>query len=269
MIDGKTKIVGLIGNPVEHSFSPVMHNAAFKKTGLNYIYTAFKVLDVGNAVKGIKALGIGGVNVTMPHKIAIIGYLDRLDRNAKKIGAVNTVVNKNGKLVGYNTDSIGAVKALEERIKLRGKRIALIGAGGAGRAIAVGLSKKKVEIIIADRSEKKAKSLAAKTKSSFARISELGKLNNDILINATPAGMKPNINSMAVPASVLKRSMLVFDIVYEPVETKLLRAAKKKGCRTINGLEMLVRQGAASFELWTGKKAPVDVMRKAISKRLG
>ncbi len=267
-MDAKTKLVALIGNPVGHSLSPKMHNAVFSATGLNYAYLAFRVVDVKKAIDGVRALGFAGLNVTIPHKIEVMKHIDKVDSLAGKIGAVNVIVNKNGRLVGYNTDCFGAIRCLEKRTKLKGKKIALIGCGGAGRAIAFGLKEKRAKVFLVDRNEQKAKALAKKVKGKEIKRNELAGFKFDILINATPSGMSPKINEMAVDKKVLKKGLIVFDIVYKPVETKLLKEAKKRGCRTINGLEMLLEQGIASFELWTGKKAQRKVMEKALIKAL-
>lgn len=267
-MDAKTKLVALIGNPVEHSLSPAMHNAAFAATGLNYVYLAFRVKDVKKAIGGVRGLGLAGLNVTIPYKIGVMKYIDKLDPLAGKIGAVNVVVNKNGKLIGYNTDCSGAIRCLEKRVKLKGKGVVLIGCGGAGRAITFGLKEKKAKIFLIDRTERKARELAKKVNGKAIKKGLLNKLDFDALVNATPVGMGPKKNKMPVGKNVLKKGLLVFDIVYNPAATKLLKEAKKRGCKTIGGLEMLLEQGIASFELWTGKRAPRKVMEKAIIKAL-
>lgn len=267
MTDSKTKLCGLIGNPVEHSMSPDMQNASFKKLRLNYIYLAFKVENVGEAITGLKEIGAIGANITIPYKVEIIKYLDLIEETAKRIGAVNTVVNNNGLLKGYNTDIEGFLKPLEEKIRIKDKDIALVGAGGAARAIAYGLSQKGGKLTIFNRTVENAKRLAEEIKCEYRGLKELKKIDAEILINATPVGMFPNVNESIVPKNVLK-NMIVYDIVYNPLETKLLKDAKKQKCKVISGIDMFINQGAASFELWTGKKAPINIMRKEVIKNL-
>ncbi len=267
-IDAKTQIAALIGNPVGHSLSPKMHNAAFGKLGINCKYVAFKIKNLRKAVAAIKELNFLGLNVTMPFKTEIIPLLDRVDVTTKKIGAVNTIVVKKGKLIGYNTDGVGAVASLKAKTRLKGKKVLLIGAGGAGKSISFMLKREGVHLTIADRNSKKARKLAKLIGCKSNSMGTILGLKPDILINATPMGMKPKINMLPVPKEMLRKGLVVFDIVYNPIETKLLKLAKGKGCKTINGIEMLINQGVESFELWTEKKAPKEVMRKAILKAM-
>ncbi|CAB3289963.1 Shikimate dehydrogenase (NADP(+)) [Methanocaldococcus lauensis] len=280
MIDAKTKVVGLIGHPVEHSFSPIMHNAAFKDKGLNYVYLAFDVLPekLKYVIDGAKALGIVGFNVTIPHKVEIIKYLDELDESAKLIGAVNTIKIENNKAVGYNTDGIGARLSLEEEIgKVKDKTILILGAGGAARAVAFELAKDN-NIIIANRTvekaEKLAKEIAEKLNKKFGEEVKFSSLNNDfsdvdIIINATPVGMYPNVDvEPLIKADQIKPDMVVMDLIYNPLETTLLKEAKKVGAKTINGLGMLIYQGAVAFKIWTGIEPNIDVMKNAIINTL-
>ncbi|MCS7095488.1 MAG: shikimate dehydrogenase [Nitrososphaerota archaeon] len=281
MIAGTTKVFCVIGDPIEHSLSPAMHNAAFRHLGLDAVFVAFRVdrKNLEHAVKGIRSLGIAGVNVTMPHKTAIISYLDELNKEAEFVGAVNTVLNAEGKLVGFNTDGIGAVRALKESgLTLKGKKIVLIGAGGAGKAIAFQLAQEACELRILNRDGEKAKQLAAKLERKFntkilgnslsqATLKECIK-DADVLINATSVGMQPNHNQTPVDRELLKPGLTVMDIVYNPVETRLIREAKSAGANVVYGTEMLIFQGAASFEIWWKTPAPVDVMRKALSDKL-
>jgi len=276
MVDAKTKVVGLIGHPVEHSFSPIMHNAAFKDKGLNYIYVAFDVLpeNLKYVIDGAKALGIVGFNVTIPHKIEIMKYLDEIDEDAQLIGAVNTIKIEDGKAIGYNTDGIGARKALEEEIgKVKGKNIVIYGAGGAARAVAFELAKDN-NIIIANRTvekaEKLAKEIAEKLNKKFGEEVKFSGLDVDlngidIIINATPIGMYPNVDAEPiVKAENMREDMVVMDLVYNPLETVLLKEAKKVNAKTINGLGMLIYQGAVAFKIWTGVEPNIDVMKNAI-----
>ncbi len=281
IISGKTRICGVIGDPIEHTLSPIIQNAAFKALDLDYVFLAFKVSpnQVDKAIAGMRALEIVGLNVTMPHKEAVIKHLDQIDENAKFLNAVNTIHNKDGQLIGYNTDGIGAIKALKENgSNPKGKKILLLGAGGSARAIAYALAKQTDELIILNRTvsvAKKIVNLLNKTlnKKILADSLTTQKIRehiqqSDILINATSVGMKPNSNQSLIPKQLIKPKMTIMDIVYNPVETKLAREAKSAGAKVVSGTEMLIYQGAASFEIWTGKTAPVEVMRKAALERL-
>jgi len=280
MIPGGIRLVALIGDPVERSLSPAMHNAAFEALGLNYVYLALRVPReaLGSAVAGARALNMIGMNVTHPHKINILGLLDELDESASMVGAVNTVKNDGGKLIGYNTDGAGAVRALESEVgKLVGRKVLLLGAGGAARAIAFSLAE-KAELTIANRTASRARELAMSIKRGLgADVGQTG-INRrelakaigqmDILINATTVGMYPNVNRTLVTADMMYRGLIVNDIVYEPLQTRLLREAKKAGARAVTGLGMLIHQGALSFEIWTSKRAPIKVMAAAAKREL-
>jgi len=284
MITSRTKLCGLIGDPVEHTLSPAMHNAAIEYLGLDYVYLAFRVNKTGlaAAIQGMKALGMRGLNVTIPHKVSIIPFLDELDGLAKDIGAVNTIVNDSGKLKGYNTDSGGFMQALlKAGISLQGKRVVLLGAGGAARAAGFALAQKDSRLTILNRKEEldQAEALArrlSQTIGSEAIALELSEANlraalrpAHLLVNATSVGMSPKIDETPVPQKLLRPTLKVFDIVYSPLKTRLLREAEAQGCQTISGLEMLVEQGALALELWTGEKAPADIMREAALAALG
>ena len=275
-ITGKTRVCGVIGDPIEHSLSPIMHNAAFNSLKLDYAFLAFKVksAEVGNAISGMRALGIVGLNVTMPHKKSVISHLDEIDQTAKFLNAVNTIHNKNGKLFGFNTDGIGALKALKENgANPAGKKVLLLGSGGAARAIAYALAKEADELVVLNRTVEQAKELASLLNRTVNKKVVADSLTPsaiqenlrdcDILINATSVGMKPNANQSVIAPEWLKPNLAVMDIVYNPIETKLAKDAKSAGAKVVSGVEMLIYQGAASFEIWTGKSAPVEVMRKA------
>ena len=270
MINSRTKLCAVIGHPVAHSLSPEIHNAAFKEKGLNFAYLAFDVMPntLRKAIDAMRALDFRGYSITIPHKIAALQFVDSLDPIAKKIGAINTIVNEKGKLIGYNTDVIGAIKALEQKINLNGKRVLLIGAGGAARGIGFGLKEKNSIITISNRTEEKGIALSNSLGCNFAKFNELPNLSFDVLINATSMGMHPNINETIVSEGVLNKKMLVFDIVYNPIKTKLIKAAEKKGIETVSGIEMLSLQAAAQFELFTGEKAPLNLMRKIAIENL-
>jgi shikimate dehydrogenase len=283
MTSGKTIVCGIIGDPIEHSMSPVMHNAAFQALGLDYAYVPFKVksLELRKAIEGIRGLNIRGVNVTVPHKIAVMQFLDRVEPLAEKIGAINTIVNDAGILTGYNTDAAGFLQVLHERsIELAGKRVLLLGAGGAAHSIGNVLAAEKVKLIVLNRMQKIAtlKDFARRLAQFYGADVKVEELTNenlkkaitdvDIMVNATSLGMSPDNDQTPVPAELLHANLTVFDIIYNPLPTRLLREAKAAGARTIDGLEMLVQQGAVSFEKWTGIKAPIDVMRKSVESIL-
>jgi shikimate dehydrogenase len=278
MINAGTKLCGVIGDPVRHTLSPAMHNAAIAELGIDYAYMAFhvKTSSLNAAIEGIRALGMRGLNVTIPHKVAAVQFLDELDPLARDIGAVNTIVNDEGKLTGYNTDAAGFLQSLDGAgFEPKGKKVVLLGAGGAARAMGFALAQAGSEITILNR--KPTLSQAALLSANLERISgskvtalELNAANlktvlieADLLVNATSAGMEPAVDETPVPAELLKPGLTVFDVVYTPYETRLLREAAARGCRVISGLEMLVRQAALALELWTGMKAPLGVMREA------
>lgn len=273
MMDSETELYGVIGSPIRHSLSPVMHNAAFEKVGMNAVYLAFEVQKekLNECVEGIKALDIRGVNVTIPHKIQVMEFIDELDDLAARIGAVNTIVNEKGVLRGYNTDCSGAMKAIEKLTDIKDKNIAVLGAGGAARAIAFGVVDRGGNIFILNRTVEKAKQLAEDTGGNYGGLNELGRLQGDegidILINTTPVGMFPHTGSSPAPKKLLK-NMTVMDAIYNPIKTRLLEDAQSNGCQIISGVEMFINQGADSFRLWTGKKAPIKSMRDVVLKEL-
>jgi len=280
-ITGSTRICGIIGDPVEHSMSPVMHNAAFEALGLNYVYLPFRVHREGlkAAISGMRALNIAGLNVTIPHKMAVIPLLDKLDLLAGRIGAVNTIANENGELAGYNTDASGFLQALRAQgVESEGKRIVILGAGGAAKGISFILAEAGASLVILNRTLYRAKELASQIAQDCQRKIEAMTLNEanlkrafdraDILVNTTSVGMTPDVDRSPVPGNLLGSRLVVSDIVYNPLETRLLREAKAAGARTIDGLDMLVWQGALAFEKWTGQKAPFEIMKQAAIKAL-
>jgi len=275
-INSRTRLIILIGDPVEHSVSPQIHNAAFNARGLNYVYLACRVKNLKQAVQGITGLGIKGASVTIPHKQKIIPLLDKLDPLAQKIGAVNTVLNDNGRLIGYNTDGQAAYLSLAENgVKLAGKKIVILAAGGAARAICFSIAARKQarEMVILDVVNSRAEALAREVRvktNAEARSAEMTKKklaqeleDADVLINASPVGMHPKIQQSPVASNLIRPGLCVFDIVYNPAETLLLRYAKKAGAKTIPGLQMLVRQAGEQFRLWTGKNPPLAIMFQA------
>jgi len=269
-----SEIFGVIGNLVGHSRSPLMHNAALKSLNRDGVYLPFEVDDVDSFVRGFvhpktKKLdwNLRGLSVTIPHKLAIIPYLDFVDATAKAIGAVNTVVIEGDELHGYNTDVIGAMKPLEELVDAHGARVAVIGAGGSARAICYGLSRRGAGVTIYARDLKKAQPLADEFKTRTVSL-ESFKGGADVVINCTPIGMRGHSEGQSpIKAESLKSVKLVYDLIYTPEETALLRDARQAGCRTLGGLAMLVGQAAEQFRLWTGFEAPVDVMWRAVSSR--
>ncbi len=267
-ISGKTKITGIFGYPIEHTLSPLMHNAAFKSLNLDICYVAFKVLprDLTDAVKAVRALNMSGVNITVPHKVNVIPLLDEVDKEAAFIGAVNTVVNKNGKLTGYNTDGRGFMSSLqEEKISVEGKDIFVIGAGGASRAISYYLSEKASKLFLYDIDRARAEKLAGDLRKIRTNIFLLDNTEEirgpHIIINATPLGLKPEDPPPLSP-DFIRPDMVICDLVYK--KTNFLRQAEKNGAKILDGSGMLLWQGVLAFELWTGVKPPVDVMRRAL-----
>lgn len=275
-------MVGLLGYPVVHSFSPYMHNAAFRALGMDWVYLAFNVEPrlLPAAVSGIRALGFRGVNVTIPHKQAILPFLDEIDPLAKLIGAVNTVVVKEGKLVGYNTDASGFWRSLkEEGVDPRGKRALILGAGGAARAVAYALVKHGCNrLYIANRTYDRARELAETLKKAGETSVEPLSLEEaflasilpeaDLIINTTSVGMETVGGELPITADKLEARHIIYDLVYNPPYTKLLKMASSKGCRAISGRSMLLYQGAEAFTLWTGREAPLEVMKQVVEELL-
>jgi 3-dehydroquinate dehydratase / shikimate dehydrogenase len=266
-----SEIFGVIGNPVGHSRSPLMHNAALTSLNRDGVYLPFEVDDVASFVCGFvhpktRKLdwNLRGLSVTIPHKLAIIPYLDVVDSTAKAIGAVNTVVIEGDELHGYNTDVIGAMKPLDDLIDVKDARVAVIGAGGSARAICNGLSHRGADVTIYARDLKKAQPLVDEFKARAALL-ESFKGEVDVVINCTPIGMRDHSEGRSpIKAETLEGLKLVYDLIYTPEETALLREAKQAGCQTLGGLAMLVGQAAEQFRLWTGLETPVDVMWRAV-----
>lgn len=264
----KTRVYGVIGNPVGHSLSPQMHNCAFKARGIDGVYLPFLVRDLRDFAGAIGPLGVAGFSVTLPHKQAILRHLDGCDPLARAIGAVNTVVVRGGgKLYGYNTDYVGVLTALSRRIPLRGSRVLIVGAGGAARAVAFALGESGASVCITARRYSKAKELARDSGGEVIERREVRGQFFDAIVNATPVGMHPHENECPLEAAELN-CRLVFDTIYRPQETKLLRLAASRGVETISGVEMFVAQGAAQWEIWTGERAPVAAMRRAVLRVL-
>jgi shikimate dehydrogenase len=274
-------VYALIGDPIDHSMSPTIQNAAFRATGLNAIYVPFRVESSGLrfAIQGLKFLGVRGFNVTTPHKTAMLRYLDEVETKAAEIGSINTVKSDEGTLTGFNTDGTGALNALKEAgVSPDGKSILLFGAGGAAQAIAYTLAGHRCAIDLVNRTISRAQRLASLLHMKFGTHANCVSLSSesmrrhvesaDIILNASSMGMGGNEN-VPVHKKWLRSDQCVFDIVYRPIRTLLLRNAVLAGARTIDGLDMLVSQGACSFSIWTGKKAPVSEMRRSIARVKG
>ena len=280
-IDGKSRVCAVIGNPVEHSLSPALHNAAFAKKKLNMCYVAFLVEDLAAAMAGVKGLNLLGLSVTIPHKVAVLDYLDEVEETAERIGSVNTVLHKAGRLIGYNSDGLGAVRALREAdVPLTNEKVTILGSGGAARAIAFTLGKevalKEMVLLgieveecgrLADDLEK---ALPFPVRWETMSIESLGRHVPDSagLIHCTPVGMSPHEEQSVLDRQILRPGQFVFDIVYNPLKTRLLREAESVGCRIVPGVEMFIHQAVFQFELWTGEPAPVDCMRRVVMEAL-
>lgn len=272
-ITAKTKICMVIGDPVKHSLSPQIHNAGYEKIGIDrdYVYIAanVKIQDLADFIKGVKAMQIRGVSCTIPHKIEVIKYLDEVDEIAKKIGAVNTIVNDHGILKGYNTDWLGAVLPIEKITSLKNKKVALIGAGGAARAIAYGVTQKGAKLKIYNRTIEKACKLAKEFYGEAHSLNDIESIKNmDIIFNATSVGLHPKENETPIPKKLITNHHIVFDAIYIPYETRLLKEAKEQGATIIHGSEMFLQQAVAQFKLYTGYDAPEEFMRSVLLHHL-
>ncbi len=267
-ITGQTALYGILGNPVGHSMSPLMHNTAFRLLGLDAIYLPFEVQDLPAALTGLKALNIKGASVTHPFKEQIMERIHDIDDTAKKIGAVNTLVFEKGSARGTNTDWIGAVRCLEGLLLIQGHTFVVLGTGGAARAVLFGVTSKGGQAIVVGRSEEKGRALAQEFDAAFVHFSEIDSVGGDCLVNTTPVGMYPKEHEMPVPKEVLKAYAAVADVIYNPLQTMLLKEAEAAGCRVASGFDMFIYQGVEQFVLWTRKKAPVEEMRTVVYERL-
>jgi 3-dehydroquinate dehydratase/shikimate dehydrogenase len=263
-----TRIYGVIGDPVGHSLSPLIQNAGFQARRLDAMYLPFLIRDLRDFVDSIKPLGIRGFSVTIPHKEQSLPHLDDCDPLAAKIGAVNTVVVRDGKLYGYNTDYVGVLRSLESRMSLRGSRVLIFGAGGAARAVAFALAQSGAIPCISARRPERARALARAAGGETILRAQIRSEFFDAIVNATPVGMYPHSGDSPLAASELN-CRLVFDTIYRPRITRLLQLAARRGIETVSGVEMFVAQGTAQFEIWTGERAPVDAMRRALLRALG
>ncbi|MCP4639136.1 MAG: shikimate dehydrogenase [bacterium] len=275
-IDTDTQLCGVIGNPVEHSLSPAMHNAAFEAAGLNYAYMAFRVEDVAACLTGMRALpSFKGLSVTIPHKMAVMPHLDEVDALADHVGCVNTITNDEGKLKGTITDGLGTLRAFEAAgVSLDDRNVLFVGSGGAVRAVAFAMAERtqanritilgrtpaRVAAIMDDLHDRSPADVHSGPLDTLAE----AMASHDVIVQGTPIGMYPNPGDTPIPKDLLRPDQVVFDMVYRPFKTRLLEEAEDVGCKTIVGLEMLINQAVLQFECWTGKPAPVDAMRESV-----
>jgi shikimate dehydrogenase len=268
-INGETHIIGFFGSTYKTSKMYAMYNAAFEALELNYIYVPLIVKDLAKATEGIRHLGIKAVGVTIPYKIDIIPYLDEMDSDARRIGAVNAIVNHDGVLLGANTDGKGAVKALQEVTTIVGKKVVLLGAGGAARAIAFAIVDGGGDLVIVNRTQAAAQNLARAVDCKYETIDKLEQELEDahVVINATSVGMVPHVNESLVRKEGLSPELVVMDLVSAPKETKLLKEARERGCNIVYGDRMLLWQGVLKFGVYAGVEPPVEVMEKAVNYR--
>jgi shikimate dehydrogenase len=276
-INAATRLCAVFGSPIAHSASPAMHNTAFAELGLNWRYLAFEVdpKNLRAAIEGAKAMNFSGINLTVPHKLLAMEMVDALDISAETWGAVNTIKFQPDGAIGFNTDADAITKSLREdlKVELSGAKVLLLGAGGAGRTAALKLASENVaELFLVNRTRSKAEEIAVEIKKQFPSVKVavgFPKTNVDLLLNATSLGLKTDDASpLDEKQFSLKQARAVYDMIYRPAETKLLAAAKAAGCKTANGLGMLLHQGAKAFEIWTGKTAPLDVMRRALEQNI-
>jgi len=262
-------IFALFGNPVSHSLSPLMHNAAYKKMGIDASYCPCRVEDLEEAIERIKKLPLQGVSVTIPFKTAVMPYLDEVDASSQEIGAVNTILHDDkGRLKGYNTDWIGIVRDLEESLEIKKKTFAILGAGGTARAAVFGILQRGGIPLVINRTPERGKKLAREFGVPFYPLSQIKGISAECLINATPVGMAPDRERSPLPREILGKFQWVMDCIYNPLKTRLLKEAEAAGCTAINGLGMFVHQGAEQIRIWTGKEPPIELMRKVVLAKL-
>ncbi len=263
-VDAATKVYGVAGNPVNKSLSPIMMNTAFRRETVNAVYLALQTAKVADLVSLIEQIPIQGVSVTMPHKQAILEHLEHMDPLSRKIGAANTILRaQDGKLYGFNTDVAGIIAPLEKRMSLQGAKVLVLGAGGTGRAAVFGLREKGADVFILNRTPETATKLARQASARSIKRDAIAKTSFDVIINATPVGMSGQKGAQILGPNDLK-TKLVFDLVYNPIDTPLIRAARQQGINVITGVEMFVQQGARQFEIWTGKPAPEEEMLRVV-----
>ena len=259
----------VFGNPVSQSLSPLMHSAAYAQMGFSATYAAYEVSDAADVVRIIRERGISGASITIPFKETVMAFLDEVDANASKIGSVNTIINRDGKLIGYNTDGPGLIRDLMEWIAIRGKTFIILGAGGAARAAAFALIQEGGTPVVVNRTGERSHRLADHLGCRWSLPAEIGRLEADCLINTTPVGMFPDTDRTPLGKKTLVHFSQVMDMVYNPVKTRLLREADAEGCAIRSGVGMFVHQGAEQIRLWTGQEPPREVMRRVVMERLG
>jgi shikimate dehydrogenase len=278
----KTQLCAVIGNPIGHSLSPAIHNAAFQALGLDFVYLAFPVEDVKGALEGMRAIeNFRGMSVTIPHKTEVMKYVDEIADVDLSIGSINTVIHENGKLIGLGTDGTGALKALiDNGAEVDNKIVLMLGAGGASRAISFTLARntRLAELLILDINEPLLQGLKTDLVAGTDAVITTGVMNDsvlaaamekaDIIINCTPIGMHPKVDSSLITPELFRQGQVVFDIVYNPLETKMLAEAREHGLKVIPGVEMFLNQAVLQFERFTGREAPVEVMRRVVMERL-
>ncbi len=271
-----SRIYGVMGDPVAHSISPHIHNCAFEHLNIEAVYVPFMVEDPGRFLRELRSQDVWGLSVTIPHKQAIMAELDEIESAANLIGAVNTVVRREDRLIGFNTEWRASVEPVERAIAartgrrevLKDMRVSILGAGGAARAAAYGFGAHGAKVTILNRTAERAKALAKDVRCKWHPWEERGAVPADIIVNATSVGMSPHVDETPYPAEYLREGLVVFDIVYNPLQTRLLREAEGRGCLTVSGLEMFIAQAAGQFELWTQTKAPEDLMRRTALAQL-
>jgi len=264
----KPRLFALFGNPVNHSLSPLMHNAAYEALNLSARYIALAVPDGETALHRVREMGIEGASVTIPLKTAILAYLDEIDDHSRAIGAVNTLWAREGRIFGGNTDWAGFTRSLKEHFDLRAKTFAILGSGGAARAAIFGIRQEGGNPIVLSRNPETGIALARDFHCPYRPLSDLEKVEAHCLVNTTPVGMSPNAEGIPVPPRTLSRFAWVMDMVYNPLRTRLLMEAEAAGCGVITGLPMLVHQGAEQIRLWTGKEPPVGLMHRVAEEAL-
>ncbi len=258
----------IFGNPLSQSLSPLMHNAAFAQMGIAARYGACQTDNAAEAVRQFRRMGLRGASITLPFKESIIPFLDEMDESAETIGAVNTIVNRDGRLMGYNTDGIGLTDDLREWLEIRGKTFVILGAGGAARAAVYALLQAGGTPVVVNRTLQKAEALAGRFGCRRVPVAEIGELRADCLINTTPVGMFPEVDRTPLPRQVAACFPYVMDMIYNPIRTRLLREAEAAGCAVRSGVGMFVRQGAEQFRLWTGMEPPIERMMNVVMERL-
>jgi 3-dehydroquinate dehydratase / shikimate dehydrogenase len=260
----RTRVYGVIGDPIGHSLSPRLHNAGFRAAHVDAVFLPFLVRDLKDFLGAVRGLGVRGFAITLPHKQTILRHLDSCDPAAAAIGAVNTVtVSASGKLHGLNTDYVGVLRALEKRVALRGSRVLMVGAGGAARAVAYALAQEGAAVFVTARRPAQAASLARACGGTAVARVDVRRESFDAIVNATPVGMHPHEDASPLAANELN-TRLVFDTIYRPVVTKLMQLAERRGIDTVSGLDMFVAQGVAQWEIWTGRRAPVAPMIREV-----